>query len=194
MHVPLARLPGLLGLVVAIAALGCGGHDFSPRTKAGDIDIYDDLFSVSVADELHAVAVGYHGSAYWTADGGDSWHKGNTGTEELLYSVSLADSHNGWAVGQTGTILRTTDGGRNWELQPNLKVEEGSHLFGVQALDANTGWAVGEWGTRIHTSDGGATWQDESLTIDTSHPMFVWLSMQDQERVRNNETVYEDVG
>ena len=108
--------------------------------------------------------------------------------------MSLADSHNGWAVGQTGTILRTTDGGKTWELQPNLKVEEGSHLFGVQALDAKTAWAVGEWGTRIHTDDGGATWKDESLTIDTSHPMFVWLSMQDQERVRNGEKVYEDVG
>ena len=194
MHVSHARLPLQLGLVVAIAALGCSGHDFTPRTKPGDIDIYDDLFSVSVADEQHAVAVGYHGSAYWTEDGGDTWHKGATGTEELLYSVSLADSHNGWAVGQTGTILRTTDGGKTWELQPNLKVEEGSHLFGVQALDAKTAWAVGEWGTRIHTDDGGATWKDESLTIDTSHPMFVWLSMQDQERVRNGEKVYEDVG
>jgi photosystem II stability/assembly factor-like uncharacterized protein len=194
MHVSLARLPGLLGLVVAIAAFGCGGHDFSPRTKTGDIDIYDDLFSVSVADELHAVAVGYHGSAYWTEDGGDSWHKGKTGSEELLYSVSLADSHSGWAVGQTGTILRTSDGGKTWELQPNLKVDEGSHLFGVQAVDASTAWAVGEWGTRIHTSDGGATWKDESLTIDPAHPMFVWLSMQDQDRVRSGEKVYEDVG
>ena len=73
-------------------------------------------------------------------------------------------------------------------------MDEGSHLFGVQAIDANTAWAVGEWGTRIHTSDGGATWTDQSLTIDLGHPMFVWLSMQDQERVRKNEKVYEDVG
>ncbi len=194
MHVSLARLPALVGSAVAIAAFGCSGHDFTPRTAPGEIDIYDDLFSVSVADEQHAVAVGYHGSAYWTEDGGDSWHKGETGAEELLYSVSLADNRNGWAVGQTGTILRTTDGGKTWERQPNLKVEEGSHLFGVQALDANSAWAVGEWGTRIHTGDGGATWNDESLTIDTAHPMFVWLSMQDQERVRKNEKVYEDVG
>ena len=100
-----------LGLLAALAALGCHGHDFSPRTKAGEIDIYDDLFSVSVADEQHAVAVGYHGAAYWTDDGGDSWHKGDTKTEELLYSVSMADNRHGWAVGQTGTILRTTDGG-----------------------------------------------------------------------------------
>jgi len=182
------------GLVAALAGIGCHGHDFSPRTQPGEIDIYDDLFSVSVADEQHAVTVGYHGAAYWTGDGGDSWHKGDTKTEELLYSVSMADNRHGWAVGQTGTILRTTDGGQTWELQPNIKVDEGSHLFGVQAIDANTAWAVGEWGTRIRTSDGGETWNDQSLTIDLGHPMFVWLSMQDQERVRNNEKVYEDVG
>ena len=184
----------LFASIAALAAIGCHGHDFNPRTEPGEIDIYDDLFAVSVADEQHAVAVGYHGAAYWTDDGGDNWHKGDTKSEELLYSVSLADNRHGWAVGQTGTILRTTDGGQTWELQPNLKVDEGSHLFGVQAIDANTAWAVGEWGTRIHTSDGGATWNDESLTIELGHPMFVWLSMQDQERVRKNEKVYEDVG
>jgi photosystem II stability/assembly factor-like uncharacterized protein len=189
-----ALAPRSLALVAMVATIACSGHDFSPRTQAGEIDIYDDLFSVSVPDAQHAVAVGYHGSVYYTEDGGDSWQKGETSTAELLYSVSMADSKNGWAVGQTGTILRTADGGKTWELQKNLKVDEGSHLFGVQALDANSAWAVGEWGTRIHTSDGGASWQDESLTIDPSHPMFVWLSMQDQERVRNNEKVYEDVG
>jgi photosystem II stability/assembly factor-like uncharacterized protein len=183
-----------LVLVALLVAIGCHGHDFSPRTQAGEIDIFDDLFAVSLADEQHAVAVGYHGAAYWTEDGGERWHKGDTKTAELLYSVSLADNRHGWAVGQSGTILRTSDGGRSWELQPNIKVDEGSHLFGVHAIDANTAWAVGEWGTRIHTTDGGATWTDRSLTIDLGHPMFVWLSMQDQERVRNNEKVYEDVG
>jgi photosystem II stability/assembly factor-like uncharacterized protein len=97
-------------------------------------------------------------------------------------------------VGQLGTILRTGDGGRSWTLQPNLKVEEGSHLFGVQALDAQTAWAVGEWGTRIRTRDGGETWEDHSLLVDLLHPQYVWLSERDQEKVRNGEKVYDDVG
>jgi photosystem II stability/assembly factor-like uncharacterized protein len=181
-------------IIAALGGLACHGHDFSPRTKPGEIDIFDDLFSVSVPDEQHAVAVGYHGAAYWTEDSGEHWQKGDTKTVELLYSVSMADLKFGWAVGQSGTILRTDNGGRTWELQKNLKVDEGSHLFGVQALDANSAIAIGEWGTRIYTTDGGATWKDESLTIDASHPMFVWLSIQDQARVRNGEKVYEDVG
>jgi hypothetical protein len=44
------------------------------------------------------------------------------------------------------------------------------------------------------TRDGGATWEDRSLTIDTQHPMFVWLTTQDQDRVRRGEKVFEDVG
>jgi photosystem II stability/assembly factor-like uncharacterized protein len=181
-------------LATGLAALGCHQLDYSPRVPEGEIDIYDDLFAVSIVDESHAVAVGYHGAAYWTDDGGEHWQKGKTETNGLLYSVSMADTERGWAVGQLGLILRTNDGGRTWHSQPNLKQDEGSHLFGVHAVDADNAWAVGEWGTRIVTDDGGATWRDESITISLDHPMFVWLSTQDQERVREGRKVYEDVG
>ena len=140
------------------------------------------------------MAVGYHGAIYWTDDGGEGWHKGKTDTSQLLYSVSMADTEHGWAVGQLGTILRTNDGRRTWHASPTSRQDEGSHLFGVHAIDANTAWAVGEWGSRILTDDGGATWRDESLTISLDHPMFVWLSLQDQARVREGKKVYEDVG
>jgi photosystem II stability/assembly factor-like uncharacterized protein len=192
-HLRCVRLAAL-GLWVVAATVGCHQLDFSPRVPEGAIDIYDDLFAVSVVDEHNAVAVGYHGAAYYTHDGGETWGKGNSGTTDLLYSVSMADSRYGFAVGQLGTILRTTDGGQTWQPQPNLKQEEGSHLFGVHAIDAQTAWAVGEWGTRILTRNGGSTWEDHSLTISLDHPMFVWLTLQDQERVREGKKVYEDVG
>lgn len=183
-----------LVLGVVLGSIGCHQLDFGPRVAEGEIDIYDDLFSVSPADAHHVVAVGYHGAAYWSDNGGEDWHKGDTGTKMLLYSVSMADSEHGWAVGQLGTILRTTDGGKTWRAQPNLKADEGVHLFGVYAVDANTAWAVGEWGTRIFTDDGGSTWNDHSVLVTLDHPMFVWLSPEDQERVREGKKVYEDVG
>jgi photosystem II stability/assembly factor-like uncharacterized protein len=106
----------------------------------------------------------------------------------------MGDAKRGWAVGQSGTILRTEDGGHSWTSQHNLKVDEGSHLFGVHAIDGSRAWAVGEWGSRIYTDDGGATWQDRSIPVTLSHPMFVWLSPDDQDKVRRGEVVYEDVG
>ena len=64
----------------------------------------------------------------------------------------------------------------------------------MHAIDANRAWAVGEWGTRIYTGDGGSTWEDHSVLVTLDHPMFVWLSVSDQERVREGKKVYEDVG
>lgn len=182
----------LVALALA-TSLGCHNLDFSSRYGSGEIDIFDDLFSVSVLDEKHIVAVGYHGAAYFSEDGGESWHKGKVPTNRLLYSVSMASASVGWAVGQLGTIVRTEDGGRSWTLQPNLKEQEGTHLFGVEALDEQTAIAVGEWGGRIVTHDGGKTWSDHSLTVGLDHPQFVWLSFEDQEKVRQGKKVYEDV-
>jgi len=192
---PLSRpLCLLASLAIFCGSLACHQLDFAPRVGEGQIDIYDDLFSVSVVDEQHAVAVGYHGAAYWTEDAGNTWGKGTTGTNRLLYAVSMADREHGWAVGQSGLILRTQDGGRSWRVQDNSKVKDGSHLFSVHAIDSARALVVGEWGTRLATEDGGKTWEDRSLTISIDHPMFVWLSVQDQDRVREGKRVFEDVG
>ncbi len=184
----------LIGATLAVATIGCHVLDFSPRYAEGEIAIFDNLFAVSVPDELHAVAVGYLGAVYWTEDGGDSWRKGATDTLASLYSVSMADTLHGWAVGQFGTILRTDDAGKTWAEQPNLKRDEHSHLFGIHAIDSQNAWAVGIWGTRIRTSDGGRTWEDQSLVVTFDHPQYVWLDSVDQEKVRAGEKVYEDVG
>jgi len=188
---PIAFAAGMLSLL--LAAAGCNDNDFESRHRAGEIEIYDDLFSLSVVDENYVAAVGYHGAAYWSEDGGETWQKGRTSTERSLYSVSMADRDHGWAVGMLGTILRTEDGGRTWWAQHNLKREEGTHLFGVHALDRDSAIAVGEWGGRITTADGGRTWTDRSLTVGPGHPQFVWLSSEDQRAVRAGGDVYEDV-
>ena len=189
-----ARAFGALLSALALAGVACHEVHFDASTRAGEIEIYDDLFAVSVPSSDHAVAAGYWGTIYVSEDGGKTWSKGRTNTRKLLYDVSMADDQRGWAVGQEGTILHTADGGRTWTPQATNKQQEGTHLFGVQALDANTAWAVGEWGTRIFTDDGGTSWQDRSLTIDETHPQFVWLAPPEQDRVRKGEKVYEDVG
>ena len=187
------RIASALCALFAFVALGCHNLDFSSRYGSSEIGIFDDLFSVSVVDDESVVAVGYQGAVYYTRDGGDTWKKGQVPSNKLLYSVSMADADVGWAVGQLGTILRTEDGGRTWTLQDNLKIGEGTHLFGVHAIDRDTALAVGEWGGRIRTEDGGKTWTDNSLTVGLTHPQFVWLTFQDQDKVRGGGKVYEDV-
>jgi photosystem II stability/assembly factor-like uncharacterized protein len=191
---PASRAIRLALLALAGAAIGaCHNLDFSSRFGSGEIDIFDDLFAVSIVDSQHVVAVGYHGAVYYTEDGGETWHKGEVPTNRLLYSVSMADAQRGWVVGQNGVILRTEDGGKTWVDQPNLKRDEESHLFGVEATSPDHAIAVGAWGSRIFTDDGGKTWQDNSLLVGTDHPQFVWLTIEEQERARRGGKVYEDV-
>jgi photosystem II stability/assembly factor-like uncharacterized protein len=180
--------------LLALAGIGCHEVHLDFDKHESEIVLFDDLYSVSVVDEDHAVAVGYYGTVYWTEDGGESWQRGRTDVLTPLYSVSMANPKEGWVVGQRGLILHTEDGGRNWTRQANLKEKEGSHLFGVTAIDADRALAVGEWGTRIYTEDGGASWHDASFKVDQKHPMFVWLSPEDQEKVRDGGVVYDDVG
>jgi len=183
----------LAAVSLAVATIACHDVHLDFTQHSDQISIYDDLYSVSVVDDKHVVAVGYYGAIYYSGDGGDTWKKGRTDTIQSVYSVSMADAQRGWAVGQRGLILRTEDGGITWARQPNLKESEGSHLFAVTAIDADNAWAVGEWGTRIRTSDGGKTWEDHSFTIDENHPQFVWLAPVEQEKVREGKKVYEDV-
>lgn len=187
------KLISFLFVLTLMSVLACHDIHLDYADRPGEITVFDDLYSVSVADDQNAVAVGYYGSAYFTRDSGETWQRGVTGTMVSLYNVSMASPKVGWAVGQRGLILRTDDGGATWQRQPNLKETEGAHLFGIAAIDENTALAIGEWGTRIRTDDGGQTWVDNSFTVDEAHPMFQWLSPTEQERVRAGETVYEDV-
>ena len=188
------RRASLLAALLVTSSVAC--HEFHldfTRGTGGEIVLFDDLYSVSVVDDKHAVAVGYYGAAYYTNDGGDSWSQGRTDTQISLYGVDMGDVNRGWAVGQRGLILRTEDGGATWQRQSNLKEDEGTHLFAVTAIDGMRALAIGEWGTRLSTADGGKTWVDESFLVDVNHPQFIWLSLDEQERVREGKKVYEDV-
>jgi len=184
----------LLAVGAVLALAGCHVPDFSPAFQPGEIAIFDDLYAASTPDGQHVVAVGFFGTVYVSTDGGATWTLQSSGTQKSLYDVSMADARRGWSVGQRGLILRTEDGGQSWAPQVNAKETQGAHLFAVHAIDANTAWVVGEWGTRLFTDDGGRTWQDRSLTIDETHPRFVWLAPVEQEMVRRGEKVFEDVG
>ncbi len=174
-------------------AVACNELELSPQSTETEIDLFDDLYAVAVIDAQQVIAVGDHGSIYRTQDGGQRWQKVASSTSRSLYSVSMADAAAGWAVGQYGTILRTIDAGRSWAIQPGLEEKRNLHLFGVHAVDAETAWAVGVWGTRIATHDGGATWSDHSVPVTLDHPLFAWLSTEDQQKVREGGEVHEDV-
>jgi photosystem II stability/assembly factor-like uncharacterized protein len=172
---------------------GCREFEPSLQSTNAEIVLFDDLYAVAVIDGERVIAVGDHGSVYRTENAGQHWQKAESATKRSLYAVSMADAAVGWAVGQYGTIIRTVDAGRTWGIQPSLEGKENLHLFGVHAVDAETAWVVGVWGTRILTQDGGMTWSDHSVPVTLDHPLFAWLSTEDQKKAREGGVVYEDV-
>jgi photosystem II stability/assembly factor-like uncharacterized protein len=182
-----------LVFVLAVVLSGCAEEIYQERFEPGDIDIYDDLYSVSAVGDDHVWAAGYFGTLYRSTDSGKTWRKLTSGTQKSINALSFADERHGWAVGRMGFVTHTVDGGETWEQQV-LPRTPAQHLFSVFALSPQTAWIVGTWGGRYYTENGGKTWQDRSLIVTEGHPVFKYLTEVELERYRGGETIYDDVG
>ncbi len=119
-------------------------------------------------------AVGRWGTILHTEDGGATWKKQTSGTEEALMSVAFATPQSGWAVGRDGIILHTEDGGGTWNAQtstvethtdPRVTSEIEMWLDSVVFTTPQSGWAVGRSGTILHTENGGRSWERQTSGI-----------------------------
>jgi photosystem II stability/assembly factor-like uncharacterized protein len=135
-----------------------------------------ELYEVSYPDIQHARAVGAmkpYGSApdgrgafLKTDDGGATWQRLPTNSDNALRGVSFVDANTGWVVGERGAILHTTDSGTTWKLQGER--EDTTDHRGVFFLDKGRGWIVGTRGDIHRTTNGGETWEqrDAGTTAD----------------------------
>jgi photosystem II stability/assembly factor-like uncharacterized protein/predicted esterase len=78
------------------------GVSWLDRTAPGA----DDLYAVDFLDEQHGMAVGLHGAALYTADGGQSWSEVSTGLDRFLGDVRWLEDGTVLAVGEAGAVLR----------------------------------------------------------------------------------------
>jgi photosystem II stability/assembly factor-like uncharacterized protein len=65
-----------------------------------------DLYAIAFRDEQLGVAVGAHGAAVLTRDGGAYWEDISTGTGSMLAGVAFEDAMTVVVVGEAGTFLR----------------------------------------------------------------------------------------
>ena len=86
---------------------------------------------------------------YKTTDGGQNWHRQQSGVNRDLFGLHFVNPREGWIVGDGGLILHTENGGQNWRLQKRLGER---WLYSVYFVDAQTGWVVGVGGDPLHST------------------------------------------
>ena len=131
------------------------------------------LEAVSVVDADFAVAAGFGGVVFKTADGGETWT--SIGYPALRGDFYIRDVHftsrtTGWVVGRDetfgqgrdDTVWRTTDGGATWT-QPLVSAFD---FFAVD-FEGSSGWIMSYSGAVYRTTNGSATWTFGTLPM---HP------------------------
>jgi photosystem II stability/assembly factor-like uncharacterized protein len=148
---------------VAAAVAVLGGADASPGAgepwaRQSPLPTGFSLEAVDMVSTTEAWAVGDVGTILHTTDGGASWQKEASGTQERLDAVRFKDALHGWAVG-TNLALFTVDGGVTWA--PGTGIV-GSPVS-VDCSTVTTCFVGYGYSTASKTTDGGRTWNEVTL-------------------------------
>lgn len=158
---------GQLRVVAAVAAAVAvlGGADASPGAgepwaRQSPLPTGFSLDGVDMISTTEAWAVGAVGTILRTTDGGASWQKQASGTQERLDAVRFKDPLHGWAVG-TDLALYTVDGGVTWT--PGTGIV-GSPVS-VDCSTVTTCFVGYGYSIASKTTDGGRTWNDVTFPL-----------------------------
>jgi photosystem II stability/assembly factor-like uncharacterized protein len=127
------------------------------------LSLHDDLLGVFFLNPERGWVCGRRGTILQTSDGGLTWSRRQTGTDQTLTAVFFAQEETGWAVGDEGTILHTRDGGATWVKQQS---PVSFYLMDVVFVSPRSGWIVTEQTHILHTDDGGLNWRIRFQDLD----------------------------
>ncbi|HYO50949.1 MAG TPA: YCF48-related protein [Chloroflexia bacterium] len=126
-----------------------------------------DLFDISSADGVHAIAVGELGAVWTTENGGAEWVFRQNGMPYRTTDMDANDVYHAWIASDSGAVAFTTDGGAHWDYSV-VPLRPEFYNIAVDFADNLNGWTAGERGI-VHSTDGGRTWvQQISPTLGQS--------------------------
>ncbi len=110
------------------------------------------------------IAVGHHGLAARSTDGGRQWQRITTGFATSMESLAQLGDGRFVGFGEGGYIVSSADSGKSWRLvSPELSLNL-REIIVLPESDAIV--ASGELGSILRSSDSGQTWE----SIDVAYP------------------------
>lgn len=167
--------PGEVTVVGGAGDIFASHDDGATWTSQGAHSVSDQtLEDVSFADSRIGIAVGTHGTALRTTDGGANWSALDSGTGSLLYGVSMLSARKAIAVGTdpeslAPIIVGTDDGGLSW----NERLDIDGESIGLKAVSCTRSGrciAVGYCGLILRTDDAGGRWS-VARALDCDRPV-----------------------
>ena len=127
---------------------------------------------VVFTDEGVGIIVGNDGTLLISINGGQSWSKRDTRTNDDLKPPVFSSSNVGVIVSIGGTLLLSIDAGRNWE---NVNSGTRSNLTRPVFTDNHVGVIVGDTGDLLVSIDDGRSWtiQDSGTKSSLKPPVFL---------------------
>ncbi|MCX6167921.1 MAG: protein kinase [Ignavibacteriales bacterium] len=119
------------------------------------------LFKIKFIDDYTGFITGNKGLILKTVNGGSSWFKVNTNTDEVIFDLSFFNSRKGIAVGWNGVILNTNNGGESWTKSTEPITD--NYLKSIDLIKDGYGLIVGGDGTVLRTVNFGKDWEKNKL-------------------------------
>lgn len=126
----------------------------------------DWIRSIKMVNEQIGFACADIGRIYKTVDGGDSWERLDSGTEDPLFDIDFVDEQHGFICGFNGIILQTSNGGQDWtKIVSPLGTE---HLYSIDMISKTTGYICTHTGHILKMDMASAIKNENSNSINAS--------------------------
>lgn len=161
-----------------------GGDNWTKVTDFPFMAPADWIRSIKFVNSTTAYACADIGRIYKSTDGGESWARLPSITQEALFELDFVNENLGYVCGYNGTILKTQDGGMNWEILPSPIGTD--HLFSIDLLSKSKGYICSHKGAIIQLKQSVASENTGRNSIQ------LVSNLIDQELVLSNPELMEN--
>jgi photosystem II stability/assembly factor-like uncharacterized protein len=153
-------------LCIIISFIGCENNEnpVSDNNKSGEWNIIsslnDNINKIYFIDSRNGWAVGDSGSINYTSDGGHTWTKQNSRTDNKLTSIYFIDDQKGFACGYNNTLIYTEDKGNTW-MQIQVISDSGLIYSSINTDNNGNLYFISNYGEIYCSNDNGLTWNNK---------------------------------